>query len=35
MPFWLPQGTVLLKLVASAVDAQLAKRGYRRSRPPR
>ncbi len=28
MPFWLPQGTVLLRLVRERVDAQLAKRGY-------
>jgi len=28
MPFWLPQGTVLLRLVRERVDAQLRKRGY-------
>ena len=28
MPFWLPQGTVLLRLVREQVDAQLRKRGY-------
>lgn len=28
MPFWLPQGTVLLKLIRAEVDAQLARRGY-------
>ncbi len=28
MPFWLPQGTVLLRLVRDRVDAQLRKRGY-------
>ncbi len=28
MPFWLPQGTVLLRLVRDQVDAQLRKRGY-------
>lgn len=28
MPFWLPQGTVLLRLVREQVDAQLHKRGY-------
>ncbi len=34
MPFWLPQGTVLLKLVRERVDAQLAKRGYQEIRTP-
>jgi len=28
MPFWLPQGTVLLKLIREQVDSQLARRGY-------
>ena len=29
MPFWLPQGTVLLRLIERArSDAQLGKRGY-------
>jgi threonyl-tRNA synthetase len=28
MPFWLPQGTVLLGLIRRQVDAQLSKRGY-------
>jgi threonyl-tRNA synthetase len=28
MPFWLPRGTVLLRLIESEVRAQLAKRGY-------
>ena len=34
MPFWLPQGTVLLKLIHAQVDAQLAKRGYVEIRTP-
>ncbi len=34
MPFWLPQGTVLLKLIREQVDAQLAKRGYVEIRTP-
>ena len=34
MPFWLPQGTVLLKLIRAQVDAQLAKRGYVEVRTP-
>ena len=34
MPFWLPQGTVLLKLIRAQVDAQLAKRGYVEIRTP-
>ena len=34
MPFWLPQGTVLLKLIRERVDAQLAKRGYQEIRTP-
>jgi threonyl-tRNA synthetase len=35
MPFWLPNGTVLLGLVESEVRAQLAKRGYREIKTPR
>ena len=34
MPFWLDQGTVLLKLIRARVDAQLAKRGYVEIRTP-
>jgi threonyl-tRNA synthetase len=34
MPFWLPQGTVLLKLIREQVDAQLARRGYVEIRTP-
>jgi threonyl-tRNA synthetase len=34
MPFWLPQGTVLLRLIREQVDAQLAKRGYAEIRTP-
>ena len=34
MPFWLPQGTVLLKLIREQVDAQLGKRGYVEIRTP-
>ncbi|MFN8113661.1 MAG: threonine--tRNA ligase [Solirubrobacterales bacterium] len=34
MPFWLSQGTVLLKLIRAQVDAQLAKRGYVEVRTP-
>jgi threonyl-tRNA synthetase len=34
MPFWLEQGTVLLKLIRAEVDAQLAKRGYAEIRTP-
>jgi threonyl-tRNA synthetase len=34
MPFWLPQGTVLLRLIRAQVDAQLAKRGYVEIRTP-
>jgi len=34
MPFWLPQGTVLLKLIRGEVDAQLARRGYVEVRTP-
>ncbi|MEO7197843.1 MAG: threonine--tRNA ligase [Solirubrobacterales bacterium] len=34
MPFWLAQGTVLLRLVRERVDAQLAKRGYVEIRTP-
>jgi threonyl-tRNA synthetase len=35
MPFWLPNGTVLLRLIESEVRAQLAKRGYREIKTPR
>ena len=28
MPFWLPQGTVLLRLIEAEVSKQLVKRGY-------
>ncbi|MBA2240419.1 MAG: threonine--tRNA ligase, partial [Solirubrobacterales bacterium] len=35
MPFWLPAGTVLLRLVEAEVQAQLAKRGYVEIRTPR
>jgi len=34
MPFWLPQGTVLLRLISDEVDAQLDKRGYEQIRTP-
>ena len=34
MPFWLAQGTVLLRLIRERVDAQLAKRGYVEIRTP-
>jgi threonyl-tRNA synthetase len=34
MPFWLPQGTVLLRLIRERVDAQLSKRGYQEIRTP-
>ncbi len=34
MPFWLPQGTVLLRSIRERVDAQLAKRGYVEIRTP-
>ena len=35
MPFWLPNGTVLLRLIESEVRAQLAKRGYEEIKTPR
>jgi threonyl-tRNA synthetase len=35
MPFWLPQGTVLLELIQGEVRAQLRKRGYSEIRTPR
>ncbi|MGH2982272.1 MAG: threonine--tRNA ligase, partial [Solirubrobacterales bacterium] len=35
MPFWLPQGTVLLGLIEAEVQAQLRKRGYREIKTPR
>jgi threonyl-tRNA synthetase len=34
MPFWLPEGTVLLRLIQAEVDEQLAKRGYREIKTP-
>lgn len=34
MPFWLPAGTVLLRLIRERVDAQLARRGYVEIRTP-
>ncbi len=34
MPFWLPQGTVLLGLIREQVDAQLRKRGYQEIATP-
>ena len=34
MPFWLPQGTVLLRAIRERVDAQLGKRGYVEVRTP-
>jgi threonyl-tRNA synthetase len=34
MPFWLPQGTVLLRLIEAEVSAQLAKRGYSEIKTP-
>jgi threonyl-tRNA synthetase len=34
MPFWLPQGTVLLRLIEAEVRAQLAKRGYEEIKTP-
>lgn len=34
MPFWLPNGTVLLRLVEGEVRAQLAKRGYEEIKTP-
>ncbi len=35
MPFWLPQGTVLLRLIEREVRAQLEKRGYAEIKTPR
>jgi threonyl-tRNA synthetase len=35
MPFWLPQGTVLLRLIENEIRAQLEKRGYSEIRTPR
>jgi threonyl-tRNA synthetase len=35
MPFWLPNGTVLLKLIEAEVREQLAKRGYAEIKTPR
>ncbi|HEX2129624.1 MAG TPA: threonine--tRNA ligase [Solirubrobacterales bacterium] len=35
MPFWLPQGTVLLELIYAEVREQLRKRDYREIRTPR
>jgi threonyl-tRNA synthetase len=35
MPFWLPNGTVLLGLIEREVRAQLAKRGYEEIKTPR
>jgi threonyl-tRNA synthetase len=34
MPFWLPEGTLLLRLIRAEVDAQLRKRGYREIQTP-
>ncbi|MGI8726241.1 MAG: threonine--tRNA ligase, partial [Solirubrobacterales bacterium] len=34
MPFWLPNGTVLLRLIREQVDSQLQKRGYREIATP-
>jgi threonyl-tRNA synthetase len=34
MPFWLPNGTTLLKLIEGEVQAQLRKRGYREIATP-
>jgi threonyl-tRNA synthetase len=34
MPFWLPDGTVLLRLIEREVRAQLDKRGYREIKTP-
>jgi len=34
MPFWLPNGTVLLRLIQGEVDAQLQRRGYREIKTP-
>jgi threonyl-tRNA synthetase len=35
MPFWLPQGTVLLRLIEREVRGQLTKRGYAEIKTPR
>ena len=35
MPFWLPNGTVLLRLIEAEVREQLAKRGYEEIKTPR
>jgi threonyl-tRNA synthetase len=35
MPFWLPNGTVLLRTIEAEVQAQLRKRGYREIKTPR
>ncbi len=35
MPFWLPHGTVLLRLIEGEIREQLAKRGYSEIRTPR
>ncbi len=35
MPFWLPNGTVLLRLIEGEVQKQLAKRGYHEIKTPR
>ena len=35
MPFWLPNGTVLLRLIEREVREQLAKRGYEEIKTPR
>jgi threonyl-tRNA synthetase len=34
MPFWLPQGTVLLELIEREIREQLGKRGYREIKTP-
>src|SRR4029077_1233209 len=34
MPFWLPNGTILLKLIEGEVQAQLRKRGYKEIATP-
>lgn len=34
MPFWLPQGTVLLRLIEGEVNIQLEKRGYEQIKTP-
>jgi threonyl-tRNA synthetase len=34
MPFWLPEGTVLLRLIEAEVQAQLRKRGYAEIKTP-